>query len=80
MLIRKKELKEENNRKNNRNREEDKEDSDIDEVSILKREVAKLSKKLEEKKEGEETQNKYADLLNDLFHKGIIDKSGKFLA
>ena len=81
LLIRKKELKEEEkNRRNNRNREEDKEDSDIDEVSILKREVAKLSKKLEEKEEGEETQNKYADLLNDLFHKGIIEESGKFLA
>ena len=80
LLIRKKLKEEEKNRRNNRNREEDKEDSDIDEVSILKREVAKLNKKPEEKEEGEETQNKYTDLPNDLFYKGIIDESGKFLA
>ena len=34
---------------------------------------------MDENNEKNNREDKYADLLNDLFHKGIIDESGNFI-
>ena len=45
----------------------------------LKDEVISLTKKLNEKEKEIEKHEKYADLLSDLFQKGIIDGEGNFI-
>ena len=43
-------------------------------IQSLKDQVLELSDKLERKLKDSEKQDKYADLPNDLYHKGIIDE------
>ena len=54
----------------NSNREND------SKIKLLQAEILKLRDKLEQKDAAQEKPDKYADLLNDLFHKGIIDSTG----
>ena len=44
----------------------------------MKDQVLELSDKLERKLKDSEKQDKYADLLNELYHKGIIAEEGIF--
>ena len=48
-------------------------------ISKLQNEICKLKNELETNREIIDKNDKYADLLNDLFHKGIIDEEGNFL-
>ena len=48
----------------------------IEEIDNLKDEVLRLSNKLKEKDEENKESYKNADLLNQLFQKGIIDSEG----
>ena len=48
-------------------------------IRFLQNEILSLWYKLEQKEEVQEKSDKYADLLNDLFHKGIIDSNGNFI-
>ena len=65
-------------------REESK-DGDLNEsikdsqIIDLKDEIINLKRELESKEKRLDHSDKYADLLNDLFHKGIIDENGDFL-
>ena len=65
-------------------REESK-DGDLNEsikdsqIIDLKDEIINLKRELESKERRLDNSDKYADLLNDLFHKGIIDENGDFL-
>ena len=45
----------------------------------MQNEICKLKNELETNREIIDKNDKYADLLNDLFHKGLIDKEGDFL-
>ena len=51
----------------------------VDEISTLKDEVLKLSSQLKEMNEESKEHDKYAYLLNELFHKSIIDNNGDFI-
>ena len=56
--------------------------SDVEEeknVSDLKDEIYSLTKKLNDKEKEAKQNEKYADLLSDLFQKGIIDAEGNFI-
>ena len=46
-------------------------------ISYLKDEVKSLTEQLKLKREETKDSDNYADLLNDLFQKGIIDENGK---
>lgn len=50
-----------------------------DEIDYLKSEVEKLKNEIEQRVEDKEKADKYGDLLNDLFQKGIIDATGSFV-
>ena len=69
----------ESNREESEPLEEEKQQSYTQIIRDLKSEVSKLKNELDEKKEDNEVRNKYADLLSDLFFKGIIDENGKFI-
>ena len=80
MLIRK-------NKSMSRNRvvfEEEKEelkseDRRDQQIKRLQKEIEDLREELNDNKNNEDRWDKYADLLNDLFHKGNIDESGNFI-
>ena len=59
--------------------EEEKEGQKEREIQSLRDQVIELSDKLERKQKDSDKQDKYADLLNDLYHKGIIDVQEIFL-
>ena len=59
--------------------EEDKDENKDSQILYLKNEVAKLKEELRVNNDSIDRNDKYADLLNDLFHKGIIDEEGNFL-
>ena len=48
-------------------------------ILILKKEIDKLKEELEANQNAQEEGDKYAELLSDLFNKGIIDSNGKFI-
>ena len=48
-------------------------------IRFLQNEILSLRDKLEQKEEVQEKSDKYSDLLNDLFYKGIIDSNGNFI-
>ena len=48
-------------------------------IVYLKNEVKSLKEQLQSKGEETKENDNYADLLNDLFQKGIIDEHGKFI-
>ena len=48
-------------------------------IKKMQKEVEKLREELDVSKETVEKRDTYADLLNDLFHKGIIDSDGNFI-
>ena len=45
----------------------------------LKDQILELSEKIERSNENNKNQDKYADLLNDLYHKGIIDEKNSWI-
>ena len=59
--------------------EEIKESQKDTEILYLQKEILDLKDEMQRNKEVYETNDKYADLLNDLFHKGIIDSDGNFI-
>ena len=64
-------------------REESK-DGDLNEsidsqIIDLKDDIIKLKRELESKDRRLDNSDKYADMLNDLFQKGIINENGDFL-
>lgn len=59
--------------------EEEKEAILESEVSELKDEVMRLTEELEAAKMASKEQDEYAELLNNLFKKGIIDSQGNFV-
>ena len=54
------------------------EESDED-VNSLKEEIERLNTKLTQKEKESQESQKYADLLSDLYEKGIIDADGNFI-
>ena len=50
-----------------------------EEIKSLKAEIEDMSKELEIKDAENVEQDKYADLLNDLFKRGVIDKDGNLI-
>ena len=48
-------------------------------ILILKKEIDRLKEELEANQNAQEEGDKYAELLSDLFNKGIIDSNGKFI-
>ena len=48
-------------------------------INLLKNEVKDLKNQLTSNKEESKEHDKYADLLNNLYQKGIIDAEGNFL-
>ena len=60
--------------------EEPKSENDDDNIDGLKEEIKTLSQKLREKEnEVKKSEKKYAELLADLFQKGIIEANGDFI-
>ena len=59
--------------------EESKSENDDDDIDGLKEEIKTLSQKLREKENEVKKSEKYAELLADLFQKGIIDANGDFI-
>ena len=59
--------------------EEEKLSTYKDQISELKSEIQLLKNELEDKDKESNQQDKYAKLLNNIFHKGIIDEDGNFL-
>ena len=55
------------------------EEENDSQISKLQNEICKLKNELETNREIIDKNDKYADLLNDLFHKGVIDEEGNFL-
>ena len=49
------------------------------EILYLQNEILDLKDEIVRNKEVYETNDKYADLLNDLFQRGIIDSKGNFI-
>ena len=64
---------------NKSSNEENKDTESEEKIQHLKDQILELSEKLERSNKNNQNQDKYADLLNDLYHKGIIDDEGKFL-
>ena len=50
-----------------------------EEIKSLKAEIEDMSKELEIKDAENVERDKYADLLNDLFKRGVIDKDGNLI-
>ena len=50
-----------------------------EEIKSLKAEIEDMSKELEIKDAENVEQDKYADLLNDLLKRGVIDKNGNLI-
>ena len=61
-----------------RDEEEKGEESDED-INAMKDEIKSLTQQLKEKDKEINKNEKYADLLSDLFQKGIIDSQGNFI-
>ena len=81
MLIRKSNEAQKVRRSREENKDEEVKESNKDyEISYLKKEVATLKEELRVNRDNVEKNDKYADLLNYLFHKGIIDEEGIFLS
>ena len=59
--------------------EEDKLEEESKEVESLKDEIKNLTQQLKKKEEEIKDNEKYGDLLSDLFQKGIIDEEGNFI-
>ena len=51
----------------------------IKKIEELKSEIKDLKEAMKFNEEDNDKTDKYAELLNDLFHKGIIDETGKFI-
>ena len=48
-------------------------------IQSLKSEIEKLTNIIKEKEDNNQQNEKYAELLSELFEKGIIDVDGKFI-
>ena len=59
--------------------DESKEETKDFQIIDLKNEIKVLKDELRMSQDVRDKSNKYADLLNDLFHKGIIDEDGNFI-
>ena len=59
--------------------EESKSEEEKEEINVLKEEIKTLTKKIKEKETEINKNEKYADLLGDLFQRGIIDADGNFI-
>ena len=55
------------------------EEEEKEEINVLKEEIKILTKKIKEKETEIKKNEKYADLLGDLFQWGIIDADGNFI-
>ena len=59
--------------------DESKEETKDFQIIDLKNEIKVLKDELRMSQDVRDKSDKYADLLNDLFHKGIIDEDGNFI-
>ena len=59
--------------------EESKSEEEKEEINVLKEEIKTLTKKIKEKETEIKKNEKYTDLLGDLFQRGIIDADGNFI-
>ena len=50
-----------------------------DHISQLQNQFSDLTKELESSEKKTDKHDEYADLLNNLYHKGIIDNKGSFI-
>ena len=80
MLIRtKKKRSNEEDVKNEADHEEKKSPVKNRRILELQNQVVELTKKLEDNRKDSDKNEEYAELLNNLYHKGIIDDKGNFL-
>ena len=80
MLIRtKKKRSNEEDVKNEADQEEEKFPVKNRRILELQNQVVELTKKLEDNRKDSDKNEEYAELLNNLYHKGIIDDKGNFL-
>ena len=59
--------------------EDSKSEEEKDDIEALKDEISALTEKLREREAKSNENDKYEDLLADLFQKGVIDEDGNFI-